>query len=373
MIVLGFFLQKTDGDQKLKTNQNIQYLRGLAALIVVFAHTTTGFGFAASGHIHGLSKIALQNIHFIGQVGVGVFFIISGYIMSMTTNSKAGGIKNSKTFLAKRAVRIYPLYFFWTTVCLILWSLHLFNSLHYYSLSKIVTSYLLIPYSSFTGEGTAPVLQQGWTLIYEAFYYLLFAVLIFFGQHRKSGIYILAILFIALGLTADSMSSPNANSFFSFKIYFLFIVGMFIFHYEDKIQDLIQPTVIRIGVLAIFVVLTLVIIFKSDEMGEWAVLLPYLASILLFLYVFSAKKVSGTVLEIGNSSYSLYLSHTFATTAYSILVIRYGLGELMAFILGIFVFLIAIVIGEITYRLIERRLIFKTAAVVQVPTNLPGA
>lgn len=353
---------------KLKTNENIQYLRGVAALSVVFAHISSSF--AAYRNVGGLGSVVLHNMELVGQVGVGVFFVISGYIMSMTTNDKAGGTAHSRAFIVKRAVRIYPLYFFWTTVCVVLWELRMFNSAQHYSLGKIITSYLLIPYVSFNGDVIDPILRQGWTLMYEIFFYISFAVLIFCGQHRKSGIYILTILFITLGMSSELMTSENAKSFFSFQISYLFIVGMFIFHHQEKILGLISFKMARGGLLTLFVILMLVIIFKYSELGDNAVYLPYLNAIVLFLYLFTAKKVSGPVLEIGNSSYSLYLTHTFFTTAYAMLIIRSGLSNLTLGLIGIVVFLAAVVFGEITYRLIEKRLIFKTAAVAHIPSNL---
>ncbi len=352
----------------MKTNENIQYLRGVAALTVVFAHTVTSF--AAYRNTGGMLNIFLQNIELIGQVGVGVFFVISGYIMSLTTNDKAGGINNAKTFAWKRVIRIYPLYIFWTTVVIVLGVLHLFNSAEHYSLSKTLASYLLIPYISYNGDVIDPILRQGWTLMYEIFFYITFAVLIFLGQHRKSSIYILMAFFFIAGIASKFMTSPSAASFFSFQIYFLFVVGVYIFHYQERILNLISSRVVRVIMLAIFTALVLLILFKYNTLGVSAVYVPYIAAIFLFLYVLSARKVSGVVLEIGNSSYSLYLTHMFSTTAFAIIVIRYGLSNLTLFVLGVCFFLVAILVGEISYRLIEKRLIFKTAAFVSVPTKL---
>ncbi len=352
----------------MRTNENIQYLRGVAAISVVFAHTAASF--ADGRNIGGLANVVLHNLEMMGQVGVGVFFVISGYIMSMTTHGKVAGSSNAITFIFKRVVRIYPLYIFWTTVSVILWALHLFNSTQHYNLNKIITSYLLIPYSSFNGDHIDPILAQGWTLMYEMFFYLTFAILIFFGQHRKKGIYILALFFLIIEMSTGYMTSENAKSFFSFPIYFLFIIGMFIFHYQELILRYLKSRLSKVILLAVFFTLTMTILLNTSPIEENTFYLAYVASLPLFLYVFSAKKVSGTVLEIGNSSYSLYLTHIFSTTAYAIVITRYGISDVKAAALGIFVFLGAIAIGEMTYRLIEKRLIFKTANFVQISTKL---
>jgi len=79
-------------------NLAIQYLRGIAAIVVVFAH----FRF-----IPGLNG---------GAIGVDIFFILSGYIMSLISPKY---INNRLIFIKKRFIRVYPLYlFFFLTVSL---------------------------------------------------------------------------------------------------------------------------------------------------------------------------------------------------------------------------------------------------------------
>lgn len=59
---------------KLKTNENIQYLRGVAALTVVLGHVSSSF--SAFRHIGGITGIVLHNLELMGQVGVGVFLLL---------------------------------------------------------------------------------------------------------------------------------------------------------------------------------------------------------------------------------------------------------------------------------------------------------
>lgn len=353
---------------KLKTNENIQYLRGIAALLVVMAHTVSSF--TTYKDIGGIANIILVNLELLGQVGVGVFFIISGYIMSMTTNNKRGGSLSARQFMLKRLVRIYPIYFIWTSVLLILWWFGFILKSHNFSITKIITSYLLIPYSSFEGEAIDPVLRQGWTLIYEAFYYICFAGLIFIDKFRKIGVYTLLVFFILLNILSMLMIYPAAQSFFGSHVIFLFLIGMFIFHHQEDIIRRIKTHSVRSIFLVIFSLLVLLIALKDSALGNYAQYLHYLAAIILFLYLFTAHKVSGIVLKIGNSSYSLYLTHTFLTLGYAVIVRSGRFSNVTLFALGILTFFIAIVVGEIAYRLIERKIIYKTAAVAHVSPPL---
>jgi exopolysaccharide production protein ExoZ len=71
---------------------SIQFLRGVAAFLVVTTHALNEFGI----------KVA-------GAVGVDLFFAISGFVMYYVT---ADGVRN---FLVRRAIRILPLYYLVTT------------------------------------------------------------------------------------------------------------------------------------------------------------------------------------------------------------------------------------------------------------------
>ncbi len=77
--------------------RNLQVLRGLAALLVVFVH---------------LSEYLLPHIGVpsFGGAGVDIFFVISGFIMIVTTADRD---VTPVTFMADRVARIVPTY--WVT------------------------------------------------------------------------------------------------------------------------------------------------------------------------------------------------------------------------------------------------------------------
>ncbi len=78
-------------------------IRVLLAISVVIAHTNKIFGFGLVG----------------GQIAVQVFYIISGFYMTLILNEKYIGINNSyKLFISNRLLRLYPIY--WTVFILTL-------------------------------------------------------------------------------------------------------------------------------------------------------------------------------------------------------------------------------------------------------------
>jgi len=82
---------------------SIQYLRGVAALLVLITHT---FQWPLSYDDWFLLKT--------GRLGVEIFFVISGFIITVISGSKAF---NPGRFIAKRAMRIIPAY--WVATILV--------------------------------------------------------------------------------------------------------------------------------------------------------------------------------------------------------------------------------------------------------------
>jgi exopolysaccharide production protein ExoZ len=75
---------------------SIQYLRAIAALMVVMFHA-----FYPS---HANFRIAGGNFFQFGRMGVDIFFILSGFVMSLIIATE----KTPTVFIKKRMVRIYP-------------------------------------------------------------------------------------------------------------------------------------------------------------------------------------------------------------------------------------------------------------------------
>ena len=79
---------------KSKEILSLQYLRGLAATVVILDHAPT----------------ATMNWHF-GIIGVDIFFAISGMVMVMSTlKPSSRGVKGALAFLRRRFLRVVPLY-----------------------------------------------------------------------------------------------------------------------------------------------------------------------------------------------------------------------------------------------------------------------
>lgn len=159
--------------------QSIQALRGLAALLVVVYHTRTL-------ELKGIAENGLTEPAFIsglftnGYAGVDLFFVISGFIMVFVTHGSPIGPRSASSFLFARATRIYPVW--WVFAAII--TLYMFATQQVTGQSAVwdratqgipvvpylVKSFLLQP------QPALPVLNVGWTLIHEIYFYLMFTL-----------------------------------------------------------------------------------------------------------------------------------------------------------------------------------------------------
>src|ERR1700722_17033315 len=160
---------------------SIQYLRGLAALSVLVTHSLQW-------------PLAEMNIVLLktGRLGVEVFFVISGFII---TTIAGDGRFNPKEFLVRRAFRIVPAYWaatFLITILAVAIPTQVRTTIP--TAEGLIKSLLFIP----ALEPKAPLLLLGWSLNFEVFFYLLFASLFFLRSEART----LVLLGIFAGLIA---------------------------------------------------------------------------------------------------------------------------------------------------------------------------
>jgi exopolysaccharide production protein ExoZ len=163
---------------------NIQILRAIAAYLVVFHHIQSHF-------VDNHSVAAVSNI---GIIGVDIFFVISGFIMILTTSGEA---RSPLSFWRDRLVRIVPLYWLATFSLVGLSLIGLApTGLHGWDLQDLLASLLFIPEVRADGAGM-PILFVGWTLNYEMFFYLLFGLALLLRNQLLS---VVALTGLFLGL-----------------------------------------------------------------------------------------------------------------------------------------------------------------------------
>jgi exopolysaccharide production protein ExoZ len=150
--------------------QTIQAARGIAALTVVAFHLTMfvketypGASLWLDGFTHGFA-------------GVDLFFVISGFVIVYTSQSYIGQPNKLRSYLTKRFVRVYPMY--WLSLLAMLLAMGAAYWLGGDSIRASLTdkwpdatTFLLTPYHTILNG-------VSWSLSFELFFYLLFGCLI---------------------------------------------------------------------------------------------------------------------------------------------------------------------------------------------------
>lgn len=149
---------------------NIQFLRFAAAMLVVMYHTSALVP-AGETVAHGLFWLGQS----IGFAGVDVFFVISGFIMAYTTLDSAGSTPASG-FARRRLARIFSGHwpFFFLAILVFGWT-----RTEHLAESNLVLSFFLWPQPL-----NRTLLEITWTLSFELYFYLLFALLVWWFPHR---------------------------------------------------------------------------------------------------------------------------------------------------------------------------------------------
>ena len=91
-------------------------LRGIAILMVMFFHFTTYMAQLRNWRTSGL-LFFLVDVSQPGWLGVDLFFVLSGYLITGILLDSVGHRHYYRNFIVRRALRIFPLYY----ACLLLY------------------------------------------------------------------------------------------------------------------------------------------------------------------------------------------------------------------------------------------------------------
>jgi exopolysaccharide production protein ExoZ len=151
---------------------SIQILRALAALAIVLHHAFN----EADGLMRKLGGSFAHQYSWPLEAGVDLFFVISGFVMVVASRDFFGKASSIWPFLRRRMARVVPIY--WAVLalylCLLFTGVVPLNRV-LPDVAEILTSFAFIPYLRPDGF-VQPVYGLGWTLNYEIFFYLLFAL-----------------------------------------------------------------------------------------------------------------------------------------------------------------------------------------------------
>lgn len=272
-------------------------LRAIAALAVLFQHVlprvSPGFRFIAAHYFNP------------GIFGVGLFFLVSGFIIPVSLERK----KSLKKFWITRLFRIYPLFIFSLTVTLFI--IYFQNPLRLPSLQTVVLQVLFLLHF-ITGKS---IVYLYWTLGLEILFYVLVSAAYYFGYIKKS--VLLACIMLGISFIAGSillgLMHIGAGSGLIFYLASMFTGTLYYRYLNGEIK---LKTLILVISLTVVVFLSNSILVLSDATHSGfgnKDLIAVISSTLLAYLVFSVafyfrdKKFPAFIIYLGVISYSIYL------------------------------------------------------------------
>jgi len=328
--------------------QSVQYLRAIAALMVAYLHLCEQIE-AYSPLLTGPSWIGVPRF----DVGVDIFFVISGFIM-VATSQRLG----PKAFLWRRLIRIIPLYWI-ATLTLVAAALvmpSLFKETRP-NLLDTAKSLLFIAFHNTAQHGQIfPLLVPGWTLNLEMCFYAIFTVTLL-AWIRPYQIWLTGILFSIVLVVGLNLSDHNSLlAFYSQPRIFEFWIGMVIARVFVTTTTS-MPAAMAYALIALGLVLRLPPLPNSLVNTTTYILGPALCVIGAIYAERRGAMPNLPFLELlGDASYSIYLTHIFTEGVARTIWHRLPVGTGAAAGIAFAVFSLASVIGIalLSYRYIEK-------------------
>jgi peptidoglycan/LPS O-acetylase OafA/YrhL len=293
------------GASKIEIRQDIQFLRGLAVLVVVLFHLQVPF---------------FEN----GFLGVDIFFVVSGFLMA-----KLYDRDTILGFYKRRLDRLYPAYattlFFTLAVAAFVTIPVDFNQVFdqiiagSFFLSNV---YHWSQNSYFDGIAFNPLLNL-WSLSVEVQFYLLVPFLYPFLRHRKWAFFLVFAVSLASCFAIQTISPKT--SFFQMPLrIWEFLIGAYVAWWSNTSPapslKFRSYSLISLISLATLVLSLFVLKLKPDAVGTILYGHPALPALtvalltgLVIKYGIDAKTIEGLAgrlfVRLGDHSYSIYLVH----------------------------------------------------------------
>ncbi len=292
----------------------VQYLRAAAALMVSYLHLLEQAPASYLKHLFPTSVFDWTRFN----CGVDIFFVISGFIMLVTSKRSTPG-----EFVVRRIIRIVPLYWLLTLAIVVAFLLRptLFPRTTL-SLASVIQSLLFVPYINpgFGGE-LVPILYPGWTLNFEMYFYAIFALVLFSPLRFRvalNGLVFFVLLALRYLYVTNLDDTHSLTSFYTSPKIFEFWSGMIIGAMYLNGQLRISVPYGAMGIVSGFLILlfnfnSLPLPYRTWGNSTLAYLLPAALIVLCALASESARiRAPNRFLTLlGDASYSIYLSHIF--------------------------------------------------------------
>ncbi len=318
-----------------------------------------------------------------GFVGVDVFFVISGFLISSLI---LGDLEKERfslsRFYDRRIRRIFPALILVMAASLAIGWLILVPD-EYASLGKhLISSALFVENFVLWKEGgyfdtsaqAKPMLHL-WSLAIEEQFYIFWPLLLAWGWKRKLSVPIITAIIAALSFSANVLAAridPFADYYLPITRFWELMIGGFLAHISLNRPDLLRQNKNLQGLTGIvLIVLSVFLIHEKLSFPGWWALLPALGTALVIsagpkAYINEKLLSNKLLVSAGLISYPLYLWH------WPLLSFGYTINPLLPGLDKALLVVTAIIAAVLTYRLIEFP-IRRGRQLPHVPLYLAGA
>lgn len=345
-------------EAQVSTNKlsSLQALRAFAASSVVLFHAVE----IATRQVSGTGEfMLLRDIAWLGSFGVDVFFVISGFIMMYAHYDDFGKAGSSRRFLVKRLIRIVPNYWLLTAVAttVLILAPQLSHFGRELDVSWVVASFFFVPWTSAAGFPW-PVLGLGWTLNFEMYFYIIFAIALF--MNRTIAIITICIFFmgsISLGYFIDSKAAFIVQT--THWLLAEFLLGIFIGFSFRKGKEI--PNILGAAIILLCLALLILAFFMIDDgkitpvmrFSLFGIAAACLVAALTMTPLSRRIRPPKSIMLLGDASYSLYLTHVFTLPAVLLVVGRLPV-SLSIWIMILLLFSMSVIFSILFYFVFER-------------------
>jgi peptidoglycan/LPS O-acetylase OafA/YrhL len=329
---------------KVHQLKSIQLLRGVAALAVMAYHLSL--------YAEQRYKVPFAGGIFAkGYLGVDLFFIISGFIITYTAFPIRKRNPPLSSYIRKRLVRIYPTY--WA----LLFAFYLVCKVCYGGLPPAdrspfdwVAAFFLLPMH-------LPIIPVSWSLSHELYFYTLVALLLI--TKKLWPIPALVIVATLYTLFTKQSSEPILYFLFSpFNIEFLGGVGVYMIYRKDSLSPALSWIVLAVSMGWLF---NSTVDITNNELSRLlAYGIPFIGIVIALVSLERRHKIRipDVSIRLGDASYILYLLHPVALAIlYRIAEVRPTLSYLTFLSMGVGVIVATMMASIIIHYYFEKPLI----------------
>jgi len=337
--------------------RGVQALRGVAALSVVLFHFRW--------NINTVNPGLGDKLFGWGATGVDLFFLISGFVITLSASKAPQGISGMLSFLKKRALRILPAYYIILIFTFFLTGA--MSTFHYQDkTANLISAFTFMPFLSEHGPfyvDDSGVYGIRWTLNYEVMFYIFISATLLFAKRWMWSAILFSFTLIIIPLCLWHTFSLEPEGYetsvpllglITNPIIWLFLTGMAL----GLLLPYLKWVSPRLMAFSALISVASAVYFFSHGLyvGHGILSSGWIYTLILFSFVLSeeviGRYIPGFLIWLGNISFSLYLIHTLMNTGIGKRFAAFGLedgyGRLLLSVV------LSLILAWLSWRYIER-------------------